>query len=176
MELTDQEKTRRENLAKIRELGIDPYPAALFPVTHLATEIKEQVEMDDEGQITNLQDVALAGRIMSQRIMGKAAFANLQDSSGRIQLYVSRDDIAPEEDKTMYNTVFKKLLDLGDFIGVKGFVFKTRTGEISASTSRNLPSLASRSDHCPPRRRMSRVRSTTTLKTPSCATACATSI
>ena len=131
MELTDQEKTRRENLAKIRELGIDPYPAALFPVTHLATEIKEQVEMDDEGQITNLQDVALAGRIMSQRIMGKAAFANLQDSSGRIQLYVSRDDIAPGEDKTMYNTVFKKLLDLGDFIGVKGFVFKTRTGEIS---------------------------------------------
>ena len=131
MQLTDQEKTRRENLSKIRELGIEPFPAALFPVSHLAKDITQQVEVDAEGQVTNLQDVTLAGRIMSQRIMGKAAFANLQDSSGRIQLYVSRDDIAPGEDKSMYNTLFKKLIDLGDFIGVKGFVFKTKTGEIS---------------------------------------------
>ena len=131
MELTDQEITRRDNLSKIRELGIEPYPAATYPVTHLATEVLEQVEVDEEGKVTNLQDVALAGRIMSQRIMGKAAFANLQDSSGRIQLYVSRDDIAPGEDKALYNTLFKKLLDLGDFIGVRGFVFKTKTGEIS---------------------------------------------
>ncbi|MBB4079511.1 lysyl-tRNA synthetase class 2 [Lewinella aquimaris] len=131
MELTDQEKTRRENLAKIRDLGIDPFPAALFPVTHLAADILAKVETDEEGKVTNLQEVTLAGRIMSQRIMGKAAFANLQDSSGRIQLYVSRDDIAPGEDKALYNDLFKKYLDLGDFIGVKGFVFKTRTGEIS---------------------------------------------
>ena len=131
MELTDQEKIRRDNLAKIRALGIEPYPAALFPVTHLAADIKAGVETDADGQITNFQDVTLAGRIMSQRIMGKAAFANLQDSSGRIQLYVSRDDIAPGEDKSMYNDLFKKLLDLGDFIGVKGFVFKTKTGETS---------------------------------------------
>ncbi|WP_116127172.1 lysine--tRNA ligase [Lewinella sp. IMCC34183] len=131
MQLTDQEKTRRENLTKLRELGIEPFPAALFPVSHLATDILSGVETDAEGNVTNFKEVTLAGRIMSQRIMGKAAFANLQDSSGRIQLYVSRDDIAPGEDKTMYNTVFKKLLDLGDFIGVKGFVFKTKTGETS---------------------------------------------
>ncbi|CAH1000788.1 Lysine--tRNA ligase [Neolewinella maritima] len=131
MELTDQEITRRDNLAKIRALGVDPFPAATFPVTHLASEILALVEEDSEGKVTNLQDVTLAGRIMSQRIMGKAAFANLQDSSGRIQLYVSRDDIAPGENKSLYNDLFKKYLDLGDFIGVKGFVFKTRTGEIS---------------------------------------------
>jgi lysyl-tRNA synthetase class 2 len=131
MELTDQERTRRANLEKIRELGIDPFPAAQFPVSHLAADIPELIEEDEEGKITNLQDVTLAGRIMTQRIMGKAAFANLQDSSGRIQLYVSRDDIAPGEDKTLYNTLFKKLIDLGDFVGVRGFVFRTRTGEIS---------------------------------------------
>ena len=131
MELTDQELTRRDNLTKIRALGIEPFPAAAFPVTHLAADILAQVEEDEEGKVTNLQDVTLAGRIMSQRIMGKAAFANLQDSSGRIQLYVSRDDIAPGEDKALYNDLFKKLIDLGDFVGVKGFVFKTRTGEIS---------------------------------------------
>jgi lysyl-tRNA synthetase class 2 len=131
MELTDQERTRRANLEKIRELGIDPFPAAQFPVSHLAADIPELIEEDEEGKITNLQEVTLAGRLMSRRIMGKAAFANLQDSSGRIQLYVSRDDIAPGEDKAMYNTLFKKLLDLGDFIGVRGFVFRTRTGEIS---------------------------------------------
>jgi lysyl-tRNA synthetase class 2 len=131
MELTDQERTRRDNLAKIRDLGIDPFPAAEFPVTHLAADIPQLIEEDGEGKITNLQDVSLAGRLMSRRIMGKAAFANLQDSSGRIQLYLSRDDIAPGEDKALYNTLFKKLLDLGDFIGVRGFIFRTRTGEIS---------------------------------------------
>ncbi|MEM9526249.1 MAG: lysine--tRNA ligase [Bacteroidota bacterium] len=131
MERSEQELVRRENLQKIRELGIEPFPAATFPVTHLAQDILDGVEEDAEGKITNFQEVTLAGRLMARRIMGKAAFAGLQDSSGRIQLYVSRDDIAPGEDKSLYNTLFKKLLDLGDFIGVKGFVFKTRTGEVS---------------------------------------------
>jgi lysyl-tRNA synthetase class 2 len=131
MERSEQELVRRENLQKIRDLGIEPFPAATFPVTHLAADIKANVEEDAEGKVTNFQEVTLAGRIMSRRVMGKASFANLQDSSGRIQLYVSRDDIAPGEDKSLYNDLFKKLLDLGDFVGVSGFVFKTRTGEIS---------------------------------------------
>lgn len=131
MERSEQELVRRENLQKIRDLGIEPFPAATFPVTHLAQDILDGVEEDAEGKITNFQEVTLAGRLMARRIMGKAAFAGLQDSSGRIQLYVSRDDIASGEDKALYNTLFKKLLDLGDFIGVKGFVFKTRTGEVS---------------------------------------------
>lgn len=131
MQLTEQEQIRRDNLQQIRDLGIDPFPAALFPVTHLAADILANVEEDEEGKITNFQEVTLAGRLMARRVMGKAAFASLQDSSGRIQLYVSRDDIAPGEDKALYNTLFKKLLDLGDFIGVKGFVFRTRTGEVS---------------------------------------------
>lgn len=131
MELSEQEVVRRENLEKIRALGIDPFPAALYPVNATAAQIKAGAETDEEGQITNFQEVCLAGRFMSKRVMGKASFAELQDSSGRIQLYVSRDDIAPGEDKALYNSLFKKLLDLGDFIGVKGFVFKTRVGEIS---------------------------------------------
>lgn len=131
MERSEQELVRRENLTKIRELGIDPFPAAMFPVSHLAAAINETAEFDEDNKSTNLTEVTVAGRLMARRIMGKAAFASIQDSSGRIQIYVSRDDIAPGEDKALYNTLFKKLLDLGDFIGVKGFVFKTRTGETS---------------------------------------------
>ncbi len=131
MERSEQELVRRDNLAKIRELGIDPYPAASFPVTHLAKDINEGAEFGEDKQSTNLTEVTVAGRMMARRIMGKAAFASIQDSSGRIQIYVNRDEVAPGEDKTLYNTVFKKLLDLGDFIGVKGHVFQTRTGETS---------------------------------------------
>ena len=131
VQLSEQENVRRENLQKIRDLGIDPYPAAHYPVSHLASEIKANFQEDKEGQALNYQEVCLAGRLMSRRVMGKASFAELQDSSGRIQIYVSRDDIAPGEDKSLYNSVFKKLLDIGDFIGVKGFVFRTRMGEIS---------------------------------------------
>ena len=122
-ELSEQEIQRRESLNKLRELGINPYPADLYPVTDYATEIKEKFE---DGK-----KVCLAGRMMSQRDMGKASFAELQDSSGRIQLYFNRDEICPGEDKTLYNQVFKKLLDLGDFIGVKGYMFTTKVGETS---------------------------------------------
>ena len=127
MQLSEQELVRRDNLQKIRQLGINPYPAEAFVVTAFASEIMEQF---DEAQ-PNFQEVAMAGRIMSQRIMGKAGFAELQDSTGRIQIYVSRDDIAPGEDKAMYNELFKKLLDIGDYIGIKGFAFKTKTGQTS---------------------------------------------
>lgn len=122
-ELSELERQRRQSLQKLRELGIEPYPADLYPVSDKAADIKTQYE---EGKT-----VCLAGRMMSNRDMGKASFAELQDSTGRIQLYVNRDEICPDEDKTLYNTVFKKLLDLGDFIGVKGYVFKTQVGEIS---------------------------------------------
>lgn len=132
MQLSEQEIVRRENLAAIREMGIDPFPAALFPVTHLAAAIKAAAEFDEEDKkSTNFTEVCLAGRLMAKRGKGKASFAELQDASGRIQIYVSRDDIAPGEDKSLYNDLFKKLLDLGDFIGIKGFVFKTMVGEIS---------------------------------------------
>ena len=126
-ELNEQELGRRESLAKLRELGINPYPAPLYPINTTTVEIAEGFK-PEEG---NFQDVCIAGRIMSRRIMGKASFIELQDSKGRIQVYITRDDICPDEDKTLYNSVFKKLLDLGDFIGVKGFVFRTQTGEIS---------------------------------------------
>ena len=125
IELSEQELQRRESLQKLRDLGIDPYPAALFPVNAFATEIKKHFE---EGK-----EVCLAGRMMSQRIMGKASFAELQDSSGRIQVYFNRDEICISEDKTLYNDVFKKLLDLGDFIGINGTLFKTQVGEISVN-------------------------------------------
>jgi lysyl-tRNA synthetase, class II len=123
IELSEQEIQRRESLQKLRDLGIDPYPAALFPVNSSAKEIKSDFE---DGK-----HVCIAGRMMSQRVMGKASFAELQDASGRIQIYINRDEICPEEDKTQYNEIFKKLLDLGDFIGVEGKVFKTQVGEIS---------------------------------------------
>ncbi len=123
IELSEQEIQRRESLQKLRDLGIDPYPAALFPVNSSAKQIKNDFE---DGK-----QVCIAGRMMSQRVMGKASFAELQDASGRIQIYINRDEICPDEDKTFYNEIFKKLLDLGDFIGVEGKVFKTQVGEIS---------------------------------------------
>ncbi len=125
IELSDQEIQRRETLNKIREMGIDPYPAALYPVTDHAKDIKDKFEENKQ--------VCIAGRMMSQRVMGKASFIELQDSTGRIQVYFNRDEICPGEDKTLYNEVFKKLLDLGDFIGVKGTVFKTQVGEVSVN-------------------------------------------
>ena len=124
---SEQELLRRESLAKLRELGIDPYPAALYPVNASAQGIADGFDPEKD----NMQDVCLAGRLMSRRIMGAASFAELQDESGRIQLYINRDEICPGEDKTMYNTVFKKLLDIGDIIGVKGFAFITKTGQLS---------------------------------------------
>jgi lysyl-tRNA synthetase class 2 len=123
IELSEQEIQRREKLDKLRELGINPYPADLYPVTDTASAISENFE---DGKT-----VCIAGRLMSQRIMGKASFAELLDSTGRIQVYFNRDELCPGEDKTLYNDVFKKLLDLGDFVGVKGYVFKTQVGEIS---------------------------------------------
>lgn len=127
LELSEQEICRRNSLEQLRAMGIDPYPAAEFLVDAYSTEIKEN--FDDNAETP--REVCIAGRMMSRRIMGKASFAELLDSRGRIQVYVTRDDICPSEDKELYNTVFKKLLDLGDFIGIKGFVFRTQTGEIS---------------------------------------------
>jgi lysyl-tRNA synthetase class 2 len=126
LELSEQEIGRRQSLQELRALGIDPYPAAEFPTNAFSTDIR--AEFSDEAEP---RQVVIAGRMMSRRVMGKASFMELQDSKGRIQVYVTRDDICPEEDKTLYNTVFKKLLDIGDFIGVSGFVFRTQTGEIS---------------------------------------------
>ncbi|MGQ7869583.1 lysine--tRNA ligase [Sunxiuqinia sp. sy24] len=126
-ELSEQEVIRRNSLAKLRELGIEPYPAEEYPVNAKATEIKTNFD-PEKG---NYQEVVLAGRIMSRRIMGKASFAELQDDTGRIQMYINRDEICPAEDKTLYNEVFKKLLDIGDIIGVKGFAFTTQVGEKS---------------------------------------------
>lgn len=121
MQLSEQEVVRREKLEKLRELGINPYPANLFPVNHTSKQIKETFK---EGK-----RVIIAGRLMSRRIQGNASFAELQDSTGRIQVYFNRDEICPEEDKTKYNTVYKKLLDIGDFIGVEGELFTTKVGE-----------------------------------------------
>jgi lysyl-tRNA synthetase class 2 len=122
-ELSSQEIQRRETLNKLREMGIEPYPAALYPVTDYTHGIKDD--------FVESKQVCVAGRLMSQRIMGKASFAEIQDSTGRIQVYFNRDEICPGEDKTLYNEVFKKLLDLGDFIGIKGYLFTTQVGEIS---------------------------------------------
>ncbi|MBR4552556.1 MAG: lysine--tRNA ligase [Bacteroidaceae bacterium] len=126
LELSEQEINRRSSLTQLREMGINPYPAELFPVDAMAAEVVASFKDGDSPR-----QVCLAGRMMSRRVMGKASFAELLDASGRVQLYITRDDICPEEDKTLYNTVFKKLLDLGDYIGVKGYVFRTQTGEIS---------------------------------------------
>ena len=126
LELSEQEICRRNSLEELRKMGINPYPAAAYPVNAYSTEIKEAFDEQAEPR-----EVCVAGRMMSRRVMGKASFAELLDSKGRIQVYVSRDDLCPDDDKTYYNTVFKKLLDLGDFIGVKGTVFRTQTGEIS---------------------------------------------
>lgn len=126
MELNEQELGRRQSLEALRGMGIDPYPAAEYPVDAHSTDIKTQFEADEQSR-----PVCIAGRIMSRRIMGKASFIELQDSKGRIQVYVSRDDISTEAQPEMYNTVFKKLLDIGDIIGIRGFVFRTQMGEIS---------------------------------------------
>ena len=126
LELSEQEIIRRGSLDTMRQIGIDPYPAAEYPVSAHSDEIKANFKDDAPAR-----DVCVAGRIMSRRIMGKAAFVELQDSNGRIQIYVSRDEICPDENKDLYNVVFKKLLDIGDFIGVEGYVFRTQTGEIS---------------------------------------------
>jgi len=130
MERSEQELVRRDNLTKIRELGIEPFPAATFPVTHLAEEINEKAEFDEENMSTNYKEVTVAGRLMARRIMGKAAFASIQDSSGRIQIYVSRDDIAPGEDKALYNTLFKKLLDLHGGAAARPFATHHNTLDI----------------------------------------------
>ncbi|MDD5912298.1 MAG: lysine--tRNA ligase [Bacteroidales bacterium] len=125
--LNEQEQLRRESLAKLRELGIEPYPAPLYPINTSTSEIKAGFDPEKN----NFQDVVIAGRIMSRRIMGAASFGEIQDEKGRIQVYINRDEICPGEDKTMYNTVWKKLLDIGDIIGIKGFAFITKTGQLS---------------------------------------------
>lgn len=127
-ELSEQELIRRNSLNKLREMGIEPYPAAEYKITHHTELIKQQFEAGEEE---SLKDISLAGRIMSRRIMGKASFVELQDETGRIQVYFNRDEICADDDKTLYNDVFKKLLDIGDIIGVKGFVFRTQMGEIT---------------------------------------------
>ncbi len=126
-DLNEQELGRRASLARLRELGIEPYPAAMYPVNASSKSIREEYSAE-KG---NLQDVCIAGRIMSRRIMGAASFFELQDAEGRIQIYSNRDELCPGEDKTMYNTVFKKLLDIGDIVGIKGFAFVTQTGQLS---------------------------------------------
>ena len=126
MELSEQEVIRRQSLDALRQMGIDPYPAAEYPTNAFSTDIKAEFKDEESGR-----PVCIAGRIMSRRIMGKASFIELQDSKGRIQVYVSRDDINTEVQPEMYNTVFKKLLDIGDFVGIRGFVFRTQMGEIS---------------------------------------------
>ncbi len=126
LELSEQEIVRRQSLQTLREMGIDPYPAAEFPTNAFSTDIKAEFKDEEEPR-----QVVIAGRMMGRRVMGKASFAELQDSKGRIQVYIARDEICHDENKDLYNTVFKKLLDIGDFIGVKGFVFRTQTGEIS---------------------------------------------
>src|SRR5436190_884812 len=123
-ELSEQEILRRHKLQEIEKLGIDPYPAALYPVTHQALEIKTKFSPENAEEYST---VCVAGRIMSIRDMGKACFAAIQDASGRIQVYVKRDDICPGEDKTLYDMLFKKLTDIGDIYGIKGFVFVTKT-------------------------------------------------
>src|SRR4029079_7800594 len=126
--LSEQELGRREKLEELKRLGIEPYPAALYPVNNFSDEIKASFRDENKDE---LNDVCLAGRIMSVRDMGKANFAVLQDSHGRIQIYVRKDDLTKDGDSTLYDIVWKKLLDIGDFVGVKGFVLRTKTGEIS---------------------------------------------
>ena len=125
LELSEQEIVRRQSLQELRDMGIDPYPAAEYPTNAFSTDIRDNFKDDEKREVT------IAGRLMSRRVMGKASFAEIQDSKGRVQVYITRDDICPDENKDLYNKVFKRLLDIGDFIGVKGFVFRTQTGEIS---------------------------------------------
>ena len=125
LELSEQEIVRRQSLQELRNMGIDPYPAAEFPTNAYSADIKNEFKEDEK------REVVIAGRLMGKRVMGKASFAEIQDSKGRIQVYITRDDLCPGENKDLYNIVFKKLLDIGDIIGIKGFVFKTQMGEIS---------------------------------------------
>ena len=141
LELSEQEIGRRESLQQLRQMGINPYPAAEYPTNAFSTDIKQKVadgqwivdapEGEEPIAADQLPQVTIAGRMMSRRVMGKASFAEIQDSKGRIQVYITRDDICPGENKDTYNVVFKKLLDIGDFVGVRGFVFRTQTGELS---------------------------------------------
>jgi lysyl-tRNA synthetase class 2 len=126
--LSEQEQIRRDKLAELKKLGIDPYPAPEFPVTHTSVDIKSQYSEENKAAFA---EVSLAGRVMNIKDMGKANFAVLQDHAGKIQIYVKRDDISPGEDKTMYDLVWKKLVDIGDIIGIKGYGFITKMGEIS---------------------------------------------
>ena len=156
MELTDlneQELNRRAALQELKDLGIDPYPAEKFPVNATSKEIKEGYDADK----SNFNDISIAGRIMSRRIMGAASFVELQDEHGKIQVYIKRDEICEGEDKTLYNTVFKKLLDIGDIIGIKGFAFITQTGQLSvhakslkllSKTLRVLPIVKRKRESC----------------------------
>ena len=125
LELSEQEIVRRQCLEELRQMGINPYPADEFPVNAYSTDIRDNFVDGEE------REVVIAGRLMGRRVMGKASFAELQDSKGRIQVYITRDDVCPGDDKDLYNKVFKKLMDIGDFIGIKGFVFRPQTGEIS---------------------------------------------
>jgi len=127
MSLSEQEEQRRQSREDIINLGIDPYPPEKFELNSNAEEIKQNF---DEKK-SNFDDVTIAGRLMSRRVMGSASFAEIQDSSGKIQIYVRRDDVCETEDKTLYNTIFKKKLDLGDIIGIRGFTFKTKMGEVT---------------------------------------------
>src|SRR5687767_3602865 len=129
MHLSDQEIIRRDKLKQLQEMGINPYPALLYPVNTTSTYIRENYK--GESNAADFREVSIAGRIMGIRDMGKASFAVLQDATGKIQLYIKRDDIAAGDDKSLYDKVWKHLTDIGDIIGVKGFVFTTRTGEIS---------------------------------------------
>lgn len=166
MELNELQIQRREKLVRLRELGINPYPAQPYDVNASAADIKENYENDK----LNYKDISFAGRIMSIRIMGKAAFAVLQDSTDRMQIYVNRDEVCPGEDKTLYNEVFKKLLDIGDIIGVKGYVFTTQTGEISIHVS-GFTLLSKALNPLPlPKEKM--VKFLMPLPTPKCATVC----
>ena len=126
LELSEEDLLSREILHEVRQMGINPNPAAEYPTNAYSTEIRDNFNDDAEPR-----QVCIAGRMMSRRVMGKASFAELQDSKGRIQVYISRDDLCPDENKDLYNKVFKRLLDIGDFIGIKGYVFRTQTGEIS---------------------------------------------
>ena len=126
LELSEQEIVRREALNELRNMGIEPYPAAEYPTNAFSTDILEQFKDDEEPR-----QVCIAGRLMSRRVMGKASFIELQDSKGRIQVYLTRDELCPGENKDLYNVLFKRLLDIGDFVGIKGYVFRTQTGEIT---------------------------------------------
>ena len=143
LELSEQEIIRRNSLNELRAMGIEPYPAAEYVTNAFSTDIKAEFNDDAEPR-----QVSIAGRIMCRRVMGKASFMELQDSKGRVQVYVTRDDICPGDDKEMYNTVFKRLLDLGDIVGVEGFVFRTQTGEISVH-AKKLTVLAKSLRPCP---------------------------